>query len=120
MDSQKTDRKELLEFILKEILVALKQGLIAILIATGIGAIISFTKETELIVSINRWLYITGVVLVLLATLPSSNLDCGYYSSAQTRAATNRRSEAFDSVFRRFIRAVMVLLIAVILEMVCD
>lgn len=80
MDNQKTNWKELRKFIFNEVIVALKQGTIGILIATSIGAIISFTKGIDLIPSINRWLYIVGVILILLATLPSSSLDYSHYS----------------------------------------
>ena len=116
MGNQKTDRGELRRFIFDEILVGVKQSFIGVLIATSIGAIISITKEIELIASINRWLYIIGVILILLATLPSNNLDYAYYSSAQTRAAANRRADTYDNVFRRFIRAAIVLLLAVVVE----
>ena len=116
MSNQKADRKELRKFILDEIQVAVKQSFLGILIATSIGAIISFTKEIELIASVNRWLYIIGIILILLATLPSNNLDYAYYSSAQTRAADHRRADTYDNAFRRFITAALVLLFAIILE----
>ncbi|MBU5674891.1 hypothetical protein KQI88_00485 [Alkaliphilus sp. MSJ-5] len=116
MDSQKNNLKEAIVFLFQEILVAVKQGIIGVLVGTGIGIIISLTKHTEIISSINRWLYITGVALMVLAIFPSSNLDYAYYSYEQSKAAANRRSERYDSILKNFIRAATVLILAVILE----
>ena len=116
MDSQNNNLKEAIVFLFQEILVAVKQGIIGVLVGTGIGIIISLTKHTEIISSINLWLYITGVALMVLTIFPSSNLDYAYYSDEQSKAAANRRSERYDSILKNFIRAATVLILAVILE----
>lgn len=94
----------------------MKQGIVIMTLTGVLGAILGYIRNSDILKSINLFLYIVGAVLMILTSAPSNYLDYNrYYSEVQVKAAVERRGQVYDGTFKNFVRAVVVLIAAVIL-----
>lgn len=108
--------QEPLIFILQVIASGVRQGIVMIILTSVLGSILGYIRNSDILKSINLLLYIVGAALMILTSAPSNNLDYNqYYSEVQVKAAVERRGQVYDGAFKNFVRAVVVLIAAVIL-----